>query len=105
MTSVLTLEAKLERTEKSTPWGFRMQGGKDFNSPLTIQKVNPGSLAAKCGLQVGDIILKIGSTATDSLRHTEAQSNILQSGNHLDLLLQSPALTSRADLTLASNYY
>ena len=40
MTSVLTLEAKLERTEKSTPWGFRMQGGKDFNSPLTIQKVS-----------------------------------------------------------------
>lgn len=88
MASVLTLEAKLERTDKGTPWGFRMQGGKDFSSPLTIQKVNPGSLAAKCGLQVGDIILKIGSTATGSLLHSEAQSNILQSGNHLDLLLQ-----------------
>uniref|UniRef100_A0A2C9JGX1 PDZ and LIM domain protein Zasp n=1 Tax=Biomphalaria glabrata TaxID=6526 RepID=A0A2C9JGX1_BIOGL len=86
--SVLTLEAKLERTDSSTPWGFRMQGGKDFSSPLTIQKVNPGSLASKCGLQVGDIILKIGNTSTAELRHKEAQSTILDCGNHLDLLLQ-----------------
>ncbi|CAL1528979.1 unnamed protein product [Lymnaea stagnalis] len=86
--SVLTLEAKLERTDSATPWGFRMQGGKDFSSPLTIQKVNPGSLAAKCGLQVGDIILKIGSSSTEHLRHKDAQSSILDCGNHLDLLLQ-----------------
>ena len=38
--SVLTLEAKLERTGGSTPWGFRLGGGKDFSSPLTIQKVS-----------------------------------------------------------------
>ncbi|KAK7111582.1 hypothetical protein V1264_011190 [Littorina saxatilis] len=86
--SLLTLEAKLERTEPGTPWGFRMQGGKDFSSPLTIQRVNPGSLAAKCGLQVGDIILKIGNTDTNTLRHKEAQNSILQAGNRLDLLLQ-----------------
>ncbi|XP_025113580.1 PDZ and LIM domain protein 7-like isoform X2 [Pomacea canaliculata] len=86
--SVLTLEAKLERTESSTPWGFRMQGGKDFSSPLTIQKVNPGSLASKCGLQQGDIILKIGNISTDILRHKEAQESIIASGNRLDLLLQ-----------------
>ncbi|CAG5115966.1 unnamed protein product, partial [Candidula unifasciata] len=86
--SLLTLEAKLERTDSSTPWGFRMQGGKDFSSPLTIQKVNPGSLAAKCGLQTGDIILKIGNTVTEHLRHKDAQTCILESGNRLDLLLQ-----------------
>lgn len=38
--SVLTLEAKLERVDPSTPWGFRMQGGKDFHSPLSIQRVS-----------------------------------------------------------------
>lgn len=37
--SILTLEAKLERQESSTPWGFRMQGGKDFSSPITIARV------------------------------------------------------------------
>ncbi|KAK7507136.1 hypothetical protein BaRGS_00001071 [Batillaria attramentaria] len=86
--SVLTLEAKLERTDSTTPWGFRMQGGKDFSSPLTIQRVNPGSLASKCGLQTGDIILKIGNTNTDTLRHKEAQNSIIAAGNRLDLLLQ-----------------
>ncbi|XP_071131194.1 PDZ and LIM domain protein 5-like isoform X6 [Mytilus edulis] len=86
--SVLTLEAKLERVDPSTPWGFRMQGGKDFHSPLSIQRVNAGSLAAKCGLQQGDIILKIGSVETEVLRHKEAQDSILHSGNKLDLLLQ-----------------
>uniref|UniRef100_A0A0B7AFF3 PDZ and LIM domain protein Zasp n=1 Tax=Arion vulgaris TaxID=1028688 RepID=A0A0B7AFF3_9EUPU len=86
--SVLTLEAKLERKDSNTPWGFRMQGGKDFNSPLTIQHVNPGSLAAKCSLQVGDIILKIGNTDTEYLRHKDAQNSILESGNRLDLLIQ-----------------
>ncbi|XP_076444049.1 PDZ and LIM domain protein 7-like isoform X8 [Babylonia areolata] len=86
--SLLTLEAKLERSDATTPWGFRMQGGKDFSSPLTIQRVNPGSLAAKCGLQTGDIILRIGAADTSTLRHKEAQNSILQAGNHLDLLLQ-----------------
>lgn len=37
--SLLTLEAKLERQESTTPWGFRMQGGKDFSSPITIARV------------------------------------------------------------------
>lgn len=59
--------------------------------PLKIcffQQVNAGSLAAKCGLQQGDIILKIGSVETEVLRHKEAQDSILHSGNKLDLLLQ-----------------
>jgi C-terminal processing protease CtpA/Prc len=51
-------------------------------------QVNPGSLAAKCGLQTGDIILKIGTADTVNLRHKEAQDYILQAGNRLDLLLQ-----------------
>lgn len=39
MASVLALEAKLERVDPTTPWGFRMQGGKEFGIPLTILKV------------------------------------------------------------------
>ncbi|KAH3867779.1 hypothetical protein DPMN_030916, partial [Dreissena polymorpha] len=50
--------------------------------------VNPGSLAAKCGLQQGDIILKIGSKSSDTLKHKDAQDAIISYGNKLDLLLQ-----------------
>jgi C-terminal processing protease CtpA/Prc len=51
-------------------------------------QVTPGSLAAKCGLQQGDIILKIGSKASETLKHKDAQDAILSYGNKLDLLLQ-----------------
>ena len=33
-----TIEINMARFEKS-PWGFRLHGGADFSSPLTIQKV------------------------------------------------------------------
>ncbi|XP_021348699.1 PDZ and LIM domain protein 7-like isoform X2 [Mizuhopecten yessoensis] len=86
--SLLTLEAKLERVDPSTQWGFRMQGGQDFSAPLAIQRVLPGSLAAKCGLQQGDIILKIGNSDANIMKHKDAQGAIMGSGNKLDLLLQ-----------------
>ena len=36
---LLSLNAKLDRTDQSTSWGFRLHGGQDFGSPLTIQRV------------------------------------------------------------------
>lgn len=50
-------------------------------------QVTPGSLANKCGLQVGDAIAKIGDTPTDGLRHKDAQSLIMRAGNSLELSL------------------
>jgi hypothetical protein len=34
------ISVKLSRFDAS-PWGFRLQGGKDFGAPLIIQKVRP----------------------------------------------------------------
>ena len=36
------MEVKMSRFENA-PWGFRVHGGIDFGSPLTIQKVRPSS--------------------------------------------------------------
>lgn len=33
------INLKLSRNDQSSPWGFRLQGGKDFGTPLLIQKV------------------------------------------------------------------
>jgi len=33
------LEIRLYRDSLTTPWGFRLSGGKDLKAPLTIQKV------------------------------------------------------------------
>jgi len=86
--SVMSLSAKMDRTDGGTPWGFRLAGGKDFGAPLIIQKVNPGSLAAKCGLQEGDTIVRIGRTPADGLRHKDAQNAIMDAGNSLELALE-----------------
>ncbi|EGI57948.1 hypothetical protein G5I_14136 [Acromyrmex echinatior] len=36
------ISVKLSRFDGS-PWGFRLQGGKDFGTPLIVQKIVPNS--------------------------------------------------------------
>lgn len=78
---------KLSRYD-STPWGFRLQGGKDFGTPLVIQKVNGGSLAEKAGLQVGDALIKVNNVDVSNMRHKDAQDVIVRSGNSFEFTIQ-----------------
>ncbi|OXB57295.1 hypothetical protein ASZ78_000513 [Callipepla squamata] len=59
-----------------SPWGFRLVGGKDFSTPLTISRINPGSKAALANLCPGDIILAINGESTEAMTHLEAQNKI-----------------------------
>ncbi|XP_068191019.1 PDZ and LIM domain protein 5b isoform X5 [Antennarius striatus] len=70
------------------PWGFRLQGGKDFCLPLTISRLTDGGKAAKARMSVGDIILSINGISTDSMNHLEAQNKIKACSGHLSLTLQ-----------------
>ncbi|XP_057206075.1 PDZ and LIM domain protein 3b isoform X1 [Triplophysa rosa] len=72
------------------PWGFRLSGGKDFNQPLTITRVTPGSKASLVNLCPGDIILAIQGASTESMTHAEAQNKIKDSTNQLLLKLERP---------------
>ncbi|KTF84562.1 hypothetical protein cypCar_00032079 [Cyprinus carpio] len=58
------------------PWGFRLVGGKDFEQPLTISRVTPGSKAAQADLCMGDMILAIDGESTEGMTHLEAQNKI-----------------------------
>ncbi|KAI4898035.1 hypothetical protein NFI96_019257 [Prochilodus magdalenae] len=58
------------------PWGFRLVGGKDFEQPLTISRVTPGSKAAQSNLCIGDMILAIDGQPTEGMTHLEAQNKI-----------------------------
>ncbi|KAK8376979.1 hypothetical protein O3P69_013576 [Scylla paramamosain] len=89
---------KLSRTD-GTPWGFRLQGGKDFATPLCVQKVNAGSLAAVAGLQAGDAIVSIGGRDALALRHKEAQEAIVRAGNNFDLVIQRGSQVWRPQVT------
>ncbi|XP_029376655.1 PDZ and LIM domain protein 1 [Echeneis naucrates] len=58
------------------PWGFRLVGGKDFDQPLAISRVAPGSKAAQANLCIGDMILAIDGETTENMTHLEAQNKI-----------------------------
>lgn len=60
----------------SSPWGFRLVGGRDFNTPLTISRITPGSKAALSDLSPGDTILAINGDNTETMTHMEAQNRI-----------------------------
>ncbi|XP_028909028.1 PDZ and LIM domain protein 7 isoform X4 [Ornithorhynchus anatinus] len=69
------------------PWGFRLQGGKDFNMPLSISRLTPGGKAAQAGVGVGDWVLAIDGESTSALTHIEAQNKIRACGERLGLSL------------------
>uniref|UniRef100_A0A8C2Z3C5 LIM domain binding 3a n=1 Tax=Cyclopterus lumpus TaxID=8103 RepID=A0A8C2Z3C5_CYCLU len=79
------------------PWGFRLQGGKDFNMPLTISRITPGSKAAQGNLVQGDVIVAIDGVGTDGMTHLEAQNKIKMANYNLTLTMtnqygQPPAM-------------
>ncbi|XP_026209390.1 LIM domain-binding protein 3-like isoform X1 [Anabas testudineus] len=69
------------------PWGFRLQGGKDFNMPLTISRITPGSKAAQGNLIQGDVIVAIDGVGTDGMTHLEAQNKIKMAMHNLALTM------------------
>ncbi|XP_042357539.1 LIM domain-binding protein 3-like isoform X6 [Plectropomus leopardus] len=69
------------------PWGFRLQGGKDFNMPLTISRITPGSKAAQGNLVQGDVIVAIDGVGTDGMTHLEAQNKIKMANYNLALTM------------------
>uniref|UniRef100_A0A8C1UYQ7 LIM domain binding 3 n=1 Tax=Cyprinus carpio TaxID=7962 RepID=A0A8C1UYQ7_CYPCA len=71
-----------------SPWGFRLQGGKDFNMPLTISRITPGSKAASSNLIQGDIIVAIDGVTTEGMTHLEAQNKIKSANFNLALTMQ-----------------
>ncbi|KAM4837332.1 PDZ and LIM domain protein 3 isoform 1-T1 [Thomomys bottae] len=67
------------------PWGFRLSGGIDFNQPLVITRITPGSKAAAANLCPGDVILAIDGFGTESMTHADAQDRIKAAAHQLCL--------------------
>ncbi|KAJ8261479.1 hypothetical protein COCON_G00172020 [Conger conger] len=70
------------------PWGFRLQGGKDFNMPLTISRLTDGGKAARAHIAVGDVVLSIDGIPTSGMNHLEAQNKIKACSGNLNLSLR-----------------
>ncbi|XP_077447574.1 PDZ and LIM domain protein 4 [Stigmatopora argus] len=70
-----------------SPWGFRLVGGRDFSTPLTISRVTAGSKAAQGDLCPGDTILAINGDVTEHMTHMEAQNRIKNCTQQLTLMI------------------
>ncbi|XP_072766086.1 uncharacterized protein [Anoplolepis gracilipes] len=95
------ISVKLSRFDGS-PWGFRLQGGKDFGTPLVVQKVNSGSPAEAAGLKAGDAVIKVNTTDTYNLRHKDAQDVIVRAGNNFEMTVQRGGSTWKPHVTPAT---
>ncbi|KAA0709624.1 PDZ and LIM domain protein 7 [Triplophysa tibetana] len=69
------------------PWGFRLQGGKDFNMPLTVSRLIPGGKASQAGVGVGDWVVSICEANAEEMTHVEAQNKIRAATDALTLTL------------------
>lgn len=90
----------LFRDSLSTPWGFRLEGGRDFHFPLTIQRVFAGSPACS-DLQRGDIITRINNRDATHLLHNEANDLIRSSGGSLNLGIRRGAFSFQSSAPVA----
>ncbi|GAB0099155.1 hypothetical protein DMENIID0001_149950 [Sergentomyia squamirostris] len=81
------------------PWGFRLQGGKDFGTPLVVQKVVGGSIAANAGLVAGDSVIKVNGTEVYNLRHKDAQDAVVRGGNNFEITVQRGGSTWKPTVT------
>ncbi|XP_067992886.1 PDZ and LIM domain protein 5 isoform X5 [Melanerpes formicivorus] len=80
------------------PWGFRLQGGKDFNMPLSISRLNDGGKAAQANVGIGDVVLTIDGISTDGMTHLEAQNKIKACTGNLNMTLQRVTAVTKPDL-------
>lgn len=86
---VVIVNAKLKRDESDIPWGFRMIGGVDQqNQQFLLQKITPGSLAAKAGLQPGDVIFIVNEQPLAGLTHADACDVINSCGDDLKMRIK-----------------
>jgi len=87
---VVILNAKLKREHSDIPWGFRLIGGADQkdHDQFLLEKISPGSLAAKAGLQPGDIMFIVNDQPLAGLTHSAACQVINSGENDLKLRIK-----------------
>uniref|UniRef100_A0A8C6E8K2 PDZ and LIM domain 5 n=1 Tax=Moschus moschiferus TaxID=68415 RepID=A0A8C6E8K2_MOSMO len=79
------------------PWGFRLQGGKDFNMPLTISSLKDGGKASQANVRIGDVVLSIDGISAHGMTHLEAQNKIKGCTGSLNMTLQRASATPKLE--------
>ncbi|XP_032879417.1 synaptopodin-2 isoform X1 [Amblyraja radiata] len=79
-----------------SPWGFRLQGGKEHKQPLQVSKVRKKSKACNSGLCEGDELISINSKSCSELTHSEAMQLIDGASDTLQILIKR-SISEKAD--------
>ncbi|KAM7540854.1 hypothetical protein Aperf_G00000031263 [Anoplocephala perfoliata] len=112
-TSRPTMMIRLRRPGPEAPWGFAVFGGTDYGCPPFISRVRSignetrrrseellkgrkvyltgnvtlHSIAARAGLEVGDVVVSICDTPVQDKNHSQIKAEILRAGNELDFVI------------------
>ncbi|XP_075761781.1 whirlin isoform X2 [Pelodiscus sinensis] len=65
-------QVSLKRSKSQEGLGFSIRGGAEHGVGIFVSLVEPGSLAEKEGLRVGDQILRVNDKSLDRVSHAEA---------------------------------
>uniref|UniRef100_A0A3B1JYW9 Whirlin n=1 Tax=Astyanax mexicanus TaxID=7994 RepID=A0A3B1JYW9_ASTMX len=78
----------LKRHKSQEGLGFSIRGGSEHGVGIYVSLVEPGSLAEKEGLRVGDQILKVNDKVFDAVTHAEAVK-VLKGNKKLSMSVRS----------------
>lgn len=77
----------LRRDTVNTAWGFRLQGGHEYGSPLFVQRVFSGS-PADGRLQRGDVFVSINNHDVSRMQLQQAEDIVKAAGSALTLVVK-----------------
>ncbi|XP_045065870.1 synaptopodin 2-like protein [Coregonus clupeaformis] len=94
------------------PWGFRLQGGVEHQTPLQVSKVRRRSKACRAGLREEDELVAIGDHVCAELSHAQAMTLIDSHWHTLNLRIKrsrsgvhSVVLSGRSPTHTATHTY
>lgn len=81
----MVLDIAIARLDNTTPFGFKLIGGADFDVPLQVVKVIPGSIAEEVGMYLGDVIVRINDIPVSNMSYYDAHQLLAAVGNRFVL--------------------
>ncbi|XP_050069527.1 uncharacterized protein LOC126557704 isoform X2 [Anopheles maculipalpis] len=81
----MVLDLNFSRYDNTTPFGFKLIGGADFDVPLTVVKILPGSIAEDVGMHIGDVVMRINDIPTGNMSYYDAHQLLACAGNQFVL--------------------
>lgn len=81
----MVLDIAISRLDNTTPFGFKLIGGADFDVPLQVVKVIPGSIAEEVGMYLGDVIVRINDIPVSNMSYYDAHQLLAAVGNRFVL--------------------